>query len=85
MRFGWPLVVLFYAVVFVLLTLLVWWQAVGVMLLAIGALFFYVHLKGERRARRIRRKEADAELKRLMIRGERERSEALRCRGGVVR
>jgi uncharacterized membrane protein YciS (DUF1049 family) len=70
------------AVVFTLLTLLPWWLAIGLVVLAIALVFLNVHLKGERHARKISRAEANAELQRELIRASADRSEVLRCRGG---
>jgi hypothetical protein len=73
------------AVIFVLLTVLPWPLAIGLAVLGIAAVFLNVYVKGERHRRRVDRAERRAELQRDGIRGERERAEALRCRGGVIR
>lgn len=68
-----------------LLTLMPWWLAV-----LIYAVFWVGALRlrrweRERDHRRMRRLDEGAELERVLVRAAGERSEALRCRGGVVR
>lgn len=72
-------------VTFVFLTMLPWWLAVGLVILAMSVAFLCLHLTGERHRRRIEKAERDAEFARRAIREDRAWSETLRCHGGVIR
>jgi thiosulfate reductase cytochrome b subunit len=85
LTFGGLLEAIAIGAIFALLTLLPWQSVVGLILVALALGFLRLHLKGERHRRSVERAERRAELQRDLIRAERDRSEALRYHGGVIR